>query len=206
MTVPSASPGRLASLSQLLRIFDEVRQPLSSASPPEPSEDLRLCMSGQISPEEYIRRRIELSLARLAPHLDAEDLDYVRHACFEYLRDDFVHTGLFRIISSRLRNNSVSDHTPEKGALVTQNENSAKKRAGALGSEDRHALERGEITVDEYLERRLERQIELLNLGRLLTDEERDDLRAIIRENFLESPLFRHYTDAMTGKSDKDPT
>ncbi len=154
--------------------------------------------------EEYLRRRIEISLARLAPHLDTEDLSYVRQACFEYLRDDFVHTGMFRSILSRLRNNPKSGHTQEGGTLVNQNENAAKKRDASLGSEDLQALKRGEITADEYIERRLERQIELLGAGRLLSDEERDKMRTIIRENFLKSPLFRHYTDAMTKRSDSE--
>lgn len=89
---------------------------------------------------------------------------------------------------------------------MNQNENTAKKSQDALGSEDLQALKRGEIKVDEYLERRLERQIEVLNVGRLLTEEEREKMRNIIRENFLESPLFRHYTSSMTGRSDEEPT
>jgi hypothetical protein len=206
-----AFPNLPTRLTQLLRIFDEVRKPFSAVSSPKPSEDLMLCTSGRISPEEYLRRRIEISLARVAPHLDAGDLGYVRAVCFEYLREDFMHTGLFRSIVSRLRNPDISGQMhigcpSEGGALVNQNENAAKKTDGEIGSEDLQALKRGEITADEYLERRLERQIEVLNLGRLLTEEERNKMRAVIRENFLKSPFFRHYTNAMTGRSDEDPS
>lgn len=195
-------PERLKSVSALLQLFDEVRRPLASNEPPEPSEDLQLLKCGLISTEQYFHRRIEVSLSKLAPYLDAEDLNYVRLACFEYLQDDLMHSGLFRKMHSRLRNPVQSGHTPREGALVNQNDNTAKKNESNLGSEDLQALKRGELTVEEYLERRLERQIELLNVERLLTEEERDKMRLIIRENFLQSPLFRHYTDAMTGKSE----
>lgn len=193
-----APQNRIETLTQLLRIFDEARAPTRSKTPPERSRDLRLLLRGEITSDEYFCRRIEVSLDRLVPYLDQDDLNYVRHACFEYLRDDLMHSGLFLPLQERLRNDHESGHIRRGADGVNQKENTAKKGA-ELGSEDLQQLKRGEITVDEYVERQLQRSIERQNLDKLLTAEEVEKLRAIMREDFLDSPVFRHFTDALTN-------
>lgn len=79
---------------------------------------------------------------------------------------------------------------------MNQNGNTA-RRSQASGSEDLEALKRSEISMEEYIERRMEAQV--VALGRVLTDEQSAQARDILREHFLDDPVIRHYADMAAG-------
>jgi hypothetical protein len=72
------------------------------------------------------------------------------------------------------------------------------QQSEARGSEDLNALKRGEISMEEYLERRLELQV--VAWGGALTEEQQGELRTILRQHFLDDPVLRHYADLATGQ------
>lgn len=69
-----------------------------------------------------------------------------------------------------------------------------------MPSEDAQALERGEITREEYMERRLEHQIRTLGLQGMLSGEKLEVLRQIMREEFFDSPVLEGHLDRLIPK------
>lgn len=116
-----------------------------------------------------------------------------------------MKSGLFARLHARLREGQQLSNIQKEGQAMNQNKNAAKEEANDLGSEDLQQFKRGEITMDEYMERRLQNQIKELNLDRFLTNAELEKLRKIMRENFLNSPLFEHYVEVSAKKSRENP-
>lgn len=82
--------------------------------------------------------------------------------------------------------------------IMNQKENTA-RASDSRGSDDLQSLKRGEISMDQYIERRLELQVQ--NLGRYLTDKQRAELREILVDHFLDDPVLRHYAELASGKT-----
>lgn len=61
------------------------------------------------------------------------------------------------------------------------------------GSEELELLKRGRLEVAQYLESRLE--VALQNLGSAVTEEQRDEIRNLLRDHFLEDPALRIYAE-----------
>lgn len=61
------------------------------------------------------------------------------------------------------------------------------------GSEELELLKRGRLEVAQYLESRLE--VALQNLGSAVTEEQRDEIRTLLRDHFLEDPALRIYAE-----------
>ncbi len=196
---------RIEALAQLLRAIDELKSPLSAGQTAEPSEDLRRLLGGEISSEDYFSARIEASVTRISQYLDRDEANYVRLACHKYLGERLMKSGLFARLHARLREGQQLSNIQKEGQAMNQNKNAAKEEANDLGSEDLQQFKRGEITMDEYMERRLQNQIKELNLDRFLTNAELEKLRKIMRENFLNSPLFEHYVEVSAKKSRENP-
>jgi hypothetical protein len=72
----------------------------------------------------------------------------------------------------------------------------------SVGSDDLQLLKQGRISIEQYLERRL--QIALEGLGSTVTSEQRNEIQALLRDHFLEDPALRIYAEraAHPGKSE----
>lgn len=70
------------------------------------------------------------------------------------------------------------------------------------GSEDLKLLKQGHISTDEYLERRL--AIAVQGLGSALTEAQRSEILALLRDHFLDDPALRLYAARaeQSGKSE----
>lgn len=66
------------------------------------------------------------------------------------------------------------------------------------GSDALQKLKRGDITLEEYLDARVERA--LVRLGRLVTEEERSVLREVAREHAMSDPVVQAYVQRALGR------
>ena len=66
------------------------------------------------------------------------------------------------------------------------------------GSDALQKLKRGDITLEEYLDARVERA--LVRLGRLVTEEERSVLREVAREHAMSDPVVHAYVQRALGR------
>jgi hypothetical protein len=76
--------------------------------------------------------------------------------------------------------------------------NTARPRASS-GSDALQQLERGEISLEQYLELRVEKAI--ARLGDLVNDEERQILRETLRDHALVDPVIQELVRRATGRS-----
>jgi hypothetical protein len=93
-------------LERLHRFFDETKGDggvPEGARPARESVELHLLTSGAITSTEYLSRRVELCVARLAPLLHGADLAYLRALCLEHSRGEFAHSGRFETLRGSLR-------------------------------------------------------------------------------------------------------
>lgn len=67
-----------------------------------------------------------------------------------------------------------------------------------MGSEALQKLQRGELSLSEYLDSRIEAA--LARLGRLVTEEERELLREVLREEAVLDPVVQEYLRRATGQ------
>ena len=67
---------------------------------------------------------------------------------------------------------------------------------GSRGSEILQRLKRGEIGLEEYLDAKVDRAVE--RLGSLVTDDERQALRDVLREHALADPVIAEYVRRLT--------
>lgn len=72
----------------------------------------------------------------------------------------------------------------------------------SAGSDDLQLLRQGRISIEQYLERRL--QVAVQGLGSAITSEQRDEVRLLLRDLFLDDPALRIYAERAehAGKSE----
>ncbi len=86
-------------------------------------------------------------------------------------------------------------------AMATDSQQGGARRAPLSGSEALQALQRGQITVEAYLESRLDRA--LARLGNSVSDERREMLREVLREQLSSDPVIQEYVRRSVGRADE---
>ncbi len=188
----------LAALSEYLQ---EVKGPERTRR--MQSAQLHLYRSGKISFEQYLDSRMSVCLARLSKVLDDAEARYVRERWREYVSRQLQPSGLFFPLQEALLNETQMGDKKERGDLVNQKGNAAEAN-NQQGSEDLNAMKRGEITLDEYIERRMELALANNPVVQLLPEAKRLEAREIMREHFLEDPVIRHYANIAAGNPSED--
>jgi len=82
--------------------------------------------------------------------------------------------------------------------------NEASRLASASGSADLQLLKEGKVSLEDYLERRIDRALERVN--GLVTAEQKEALRAIARDELLTDPVLRDYLHKATGQLPGPPS
>lgn len=80
-----------------------------------------------------------------------------------------------------------------------RSEGNTVRDSARLGSAALQKLKCGEITLEEYLDDRVEKA--LARLGRLVTKEERSELREVIRQHAMNDPVVQAYVQRALGRS-----
>lgn len=160
------------------------------------SRALRRYRSGDIDWNEYLALRWESTLRRLSHRFDAGDLGYLRVVWTEYLENELSHTGAYGEIRAALRVTRRAGKY-RKGEVQVKHSESTAKQTGEAGSDDLAQLERGEITMDEYVERRF---LVALESQPGLSPEQREEAKKILLESFASDPVLRHYASIAAGK------
>lgn len=159
------------------------------------SRHLRAYRSGQLSWDEYLEAKWRRTVAKLEGFLDGEDLAYLRIKWLEYLQEDLSHSGAYEEITRTLRLGARPGNE-KKGDAVNQSNNTAEESDDGA-SEDLRLLERGEISLDEYIERRFAVVLD----GQVgLSAEQRAEAKKILLETFSSDPVLRHYAAVAAGK------
>jgi hypothetical protein len=70
---------------------------------------------------------------------------------------------------------------------------------GSRGSEALQKLKRGEVTIDEYIDSRVDRALASLH-GRV-SDEQREFLRGMLRDQIAAEPLLQEYVRRIAGRA-----
>lgn len=183
----------------MYRAFDKIGETFCSSTTEESHEHRRAYRAGRVTMEEYFDARMQIVLSKLPAVLDREELTYIRESWKVFVCRELIPSGTFAMIRAGLLDGDDLGHEQKRGSAVSQQGNTAKESTNE-GSEDLAQFKRGELTSEEYLERRLELQIAKLPVMKLLSPSEIEKLRDIMREQFLDDPVMRHYAELAAGR------
>lgn len=91
--------------------------------------------------------------------------------------------------------------TPPSGTVPSMSDpfgGNAAPEHGARGSEALQKLQRGECTLEQYLDDRIERAMQ--RLGRFIGDEHREVLREVLLAQALVDPVIQEYVGRAVGR------
>ncbi len=171
-----------------------------------PSKLLRRLDTGEITLAAYLDGKLEQALSLVEDVVEPADIAFLRVLGREYLERELAQSGLFarlRAHSPRvLGQTAVAPYTEE--VSMDSRQRTAAQLGPSPGSAELQKLKNGELTLDEYVELRLERA--LARLSGFVSDEQREVLRQTIREQFSTDPVLQEYVRRATGRVPEPPS